>query len=84
MLDDLQSDHSDMPNLCVVYPNFSREKHGGSLDTLIFLCVLLTQSCPTLGKPIDRSPPGSSVHGILQARTLEWVALPFSYFPLRA
>ena len=32
------------------------------------------QSCPTLCSPVDRSPPGSSVPGILQARTLEWVA----------
>ena len=37
----------------------------------------LLQSCPTLCNPIDGSPPGSSVHGILQARTLEWVAIPF-------
>ena len=36
------------------------------------------QSCPTLCDPIDRSPPGSSVPGILQARTLEWVAISFS------
>ena len=36
------------------------------------------QSCPTLWDPIDRSPPGSPVSGILQARTLEWVALTFS------
>ena len=36
------------------------------------------QSCPTLCDPIDGSPPGSSVPGILQARTLEWVALSFS------
>ena len=36
------------------------------------------QSCPTLCDPIDGSPPGSSVHGILQARTLEWVAISFS------
>ena len=35
------------------------------------------QSCPTLCNPIDGSPPGSPVHGILQARTLEWVAFPF-------
>ena len=36
------------------------------------------QSCPTLCDPIDSSPPGSSVRGILQARTLEWVSgLPF-------
>ena len=36
------------------------------------------QSCPTLCDPIDRSPPGSPVPGILQARTLEWVAISFS------
>jgi len=36
------------------------------------------QSCPTLCNPIDGSPPGSPVPGILQARTLEWVAISFS------
>ena len=36
------------------------------------------QSCPTLCDPIDGSPPGSPVSGILQARTLEWVAISFS------
>ena len=36
------------------------------------------QSCPTLCDPIDGSPPGSAVPGILQARTLEWVAISFS------
>ena len=36
------------------------------------------QSCPTLCNPIDGSPPGSAVPGILQARTLEWVAISFS------
>ena len=36
------------------------------------------QSCPTLCDPIDGSPPGSPIHGILQARTLEWVAISFS------
>ena len=36
------------------------------------------QSCLTLCDPIDRSPPGSPVPGILQARTLEWVAISFS------
>ena len=53
----------------------------------IFLQVKLTaataaakslQSCPTLCDPRDGSPPGSSVPGILQARTLEWVAISFS------
>ena len=36
------------------------------------------QTCPTLWDPIDGSPPGSPVLGILQARTLEWVAISFS------
>ena len=36
------------------------------------------QSCPTLCDPMDGSPPGSPVPGILQARTLEWVAISFS------
>ena len=38
----------------------------------------VTQSCPTLCDPAHCSLPGSSVHGILQARTLEWVAISFS------
>ena len=41
-------------------------------------CCLVTKSCSTLFDPIDCSPPGSSVHGISQARTLEGVAIPFS------
>ena len=40
--------------------------------------VSVTQSCPTLCNPMDCGLPGSSVHGILQARILEWVAIPFS------
>ena len=38
----------------------------------------VAQSCPTLCNPMDCSPPGSSVHGIFQARILEWVAISFS------
>ena len=38
----------------------------------------VTQLCPTLTDPIDYSPPGSSVHGIFQARVLEWGAIAFS------
>jgi len=38
----------------------------------------VAQSCPTLSDPMDCSPPGSSVHGIFQARVLEWVAIAFS------
>ena len=40
--------------------------------------LLVTQSCPTLCDPMDCNPLGSSLHGNLQARTLEWVAIPFS------
>ena len=38
----------------------------------------VAQSCPTLCDPVDDSLPGSSVHGIFQARVLEWVAIAFS------
>ena len=41
----------------------------------------VAQSCPTLCNPMDCSPPGSSVHGIFQARVLEWVAISFSGGP---
>ena len=44
----------------------------------LLLLLLSLQSCPTLCDPIDGSPPGSPVPGILQARTLEWVAISFS------
>ena len=55
-----------------------------SLESVIFfkrsllLLLLSLQSCPTLCDPIDSSPPGSPIPGILQARTLEWVAISFS------
>ena len=39
---------------------------------------LVAQLCPTLYDPMDCSPSGCSVHGIVQARILEWVAIPFS------
>ena len=38
------------------------------------------QSCPTLCDPIDGSPPGSSIHGIFQARVLKWGAIAFSEY----
>ena len=47
-------------------------------------CVCsVSQSCPTLFDPMDYSPPGYSVHGIFQARILEWVAISFSFFLIR-
>ena len=41
----------------------------------------VAQSCPTLSDPMDCSLPGSSVHGVFQARVLEWGAIAFSNFP---
>ena len=43
--------------------------------------VIVIQMCLTLRDSVDCSPPGSSVHGILQARILEWVAMPSSRGP---
>ena len=55
------------------------------MSTILFMLEIAAaaaakslQSCPTLCNPIDGSPPGSPVPGILQARTLEWVAISFS------
>ena len=47
-------------------------------DSTVAAAAKLFQSCPTLCDPIDGSPPGSTVPGILQARILEWVAISFS------
>ena len=46
--------------------------------SLISCCSLVPKSCPTLSDPMDYSLPGSSVHGIFQARVLEWGAIAFS------
>ena len=60
---------------------FSRQEHWGGLP---FPSPMrgseneVAQSCLTLSDPMDCSPPGSSVHGILQARVLEWGAIAFS------
>ena len=56
----------------------------GKVMSLLFNMLSTTtttkvlQSCPTLCDPIDGSPPGSAIRGILQARILEWVAISFS------
>ena len=51
---------------------------AGILRGSVFVAAKSLQSCPTLCDPIDGSPSGSPVPGILQARTLEWVAISFS------
>ena len=52
-----------------------------TLDPAAAAAAKSLQSCPTLCDPIDGGPPGSPVPGILQARTLEWVAISFSSAP---
>ena len=70
-------------NINIVKSNQRFEKDRGQID-LAGLCenhaaaAKLLQSCPTLCDPINSSPTGSPVPGILQARTLEWVAISFS------
>ena len=62
---------------------FSRQEHW-SFQCFLLQCMKVksesevTQSCPTLRNPTDCSPPGSSAHGIFQARVLEWGAIAFS------
>ena len=56
----------------------SWKKQESSRKTSAATAAKSFQSCPTLGDPIDSSPPGSPIPGILQARTLKWVAMSFS------
>ena len=61
--------------------NRTNEAHCEHLDILEQGCVSVSevaQSRPPLCSPMDCSPPGSSVHGVFQARILEWVAISFS------
>ena len=66
--------------LKTLFSRFSLTSVSKNLVLLACVCVCakLLQSCPTLCDPMDCSPPGSSVHGILQARILERVAMPSS------
>ena len=63
----VQQSDSDTPHIYILF-------HDG----IAAAAAKLLQSCSTLCDPIDGSPPGSPVLGILQARTLEWVAISFS------
>ena len=59
----------------------NNQLHRFFTDSIVCVCmcaVLVSQLCPTLCDPLGCSPPGSSGHGILQARILEWIAIPFS------
>ena len=66
-----------------VFDNFHVDSWMWCVCVSVYMCVcvcvcLVTQLCPTLCGPMNRSPPGASVHGIPQARILEWVAISFS------
>ena len=56
----------------------SRNRKLSPIKRLVSRKCVATQSCLTLCNPVDCSPPGSSGHGVLQARILEWVAISFS------
>ena len=58
----------------------SRTKQGEKtwISNTLCCCCLVAKSCPTLFDPVGCRPPGSSVHGIFQARKLEWVVISFS------
>jgi len=62
----------------MTYQEEGRNTSPGSKYSAAAAAAKSLQSCPTLCDPIDGSPPGSAVPGILQARTLEWVAISFS------
>ena len=80
-LDKVMSLLFNMPSRLVII-FLPRCKHLFNFMATISICsdlaAKLLQSCLTLCDPIDGSPPGSPIPGILQARTLEWVAISFS------
>ena len=71
--------HHRAPNfagLCISFPLASYSTHGSVYMPMLH-CAQSPQPCPTLCDPTDCSPPGSSVHGILQVRILDWATIPF-------
>ena len=71
---EVKASASDVGDLGSI-PGLGRSPGEGNV---YYMCVLVTQLCPTLSDPMDCSPPGYSVHGILQARILEWIVMPSS------
>ena len=61
-----------------MYKSLRRLVDSNKLESAAAAAANLLQSCPTLCDPMHCSPPGSSVHGILQAGVLEWGAIAFS------
>ena len=72
MLSSLSPNEDDLKNACCLCAELKEVKLSSCMHAKSL------QSCPTLCDPMDCSPPGSPVHGSLQARILEWVAMPFS------
>ena len=68
----------DLPNAGIEPGSPTLEADALPSESPAAAAAKLLQLCPTLCDPIDGSPPGSPVPGILQARTLEWVAISFS------
>ena len=71
------------PTLAIIFPWELEDvdihtETGRERELILKMHVLVTQSCLTLCNPVDCSRPGSSVPGILQARILGWVAIPFA------
>ena len=62
----------------MIKSNYLFYQPGVCVCVCVCVCVLVAKSCPTLFDPVDCSLPGLSVHGSLQARILEWVAIQFS------
>ena len=62
---------------CLCHPRENKTNFSSSSSSAAATAAKSLQSCPTLCNPRDGSPPGSPVPGILQARTLEWVAISF-------
>ena len=69
---------SERMNAWVSRVDFSNEEYFSCHILRLWVHAKLFQSCPTLCDPMDCTPPGSSVHGMLQVRILEWVAMPSS------
>ena len=62
----------------LICPSKGERLHSAIILGSLCMRAKLLQLCPTICDPVDYSPPGSSVHGIFQARILEWVAISFS------
>ena len=93
MAESLCSSPETITTLLMCYPTIQNKKlkkkkqyqSPGVVRTGLQITMGVWPCCPTLCDPVDCSPPGSSVHGLIQGRILEWVAISFSRvsFPAR-